>query len=144
MSKSNSPREKRTDSQQTVLSLVQQVERGRRTVRRVREHLDGERDASRVKPADWFATIDYVRDELGVELVLYRAEDGMGVDSASIFATDDDGRTLHCAYNEVNGHSGPTHWFREDAEEVIRHTSPDLLPIDDAKARLQRFAEVRE
>lgn len=131
------------------LALIRQVERNRSTVRRVRELLEGTRDASELKLGDWFTTIEYVREETGVELVLYcehRYTDAP--DEARITSLGDDG--LWCI---VAGWSERAGYTRDkiakfDIEESFRFAQsgdsvPELLTLEDAKARVKAFAEAR-
>ncbi|WP_455448152.1 hypothetical protein [Natrinema thermotolerans] len=119
----------------------------RTTVRRIRELLEGERDLSEIKPGDWFAAIEYVREETGVELVLYREDRYADApDSAKITSLGDDG--LWCI---VAGWSERAGFSRDkiakfDMEESMRFAQsddpvPELLPLAEAKRRAKAFAE---
>jgi len=147
MSTKSPDADKRTDDNQPdALELIREVERHRTTVRRIRELLEGERDPSQVKAGDWFTTIEYVRDETGVELVLYtenRYDDAP--DSAKITSLGDDG--LWCI---VAGWAENVGFSRDkiakfDVEESFRFAQtgdsvPELLDLETAKQRVKAFA----
>ena len=150
MSQSETTPQKRIDHKPTdAVALLRQVEGHRTTVRRVRELLEGERDPSQLKAGDWFAAIEYVRRETGVELVLYReTRTDNAPDSAKITSLGDDG--LWCIIAGWSERAGFTRKkiAKFDVEESFRFTQssdpvPELLPLTDAKARTKAFAEGR-
>ncbi len=147
MSKSETRPDKRTADKSTdAIALLRDVEGSRTTVRRVRELLEGDRELPEVKPGDWFATIEYVRDDLDTELVLYhehRYDDAP--DEARITSLGDNG--LWCI---IAGWSERAGFSRDkiakfDVEDSFRFTQssdsvPKLLELDEAKRRVKAFA----
>lgn len=124
------------------IDLIRQVERHRNTVRRVREALERKRVPRKIKKGDWFTTIEYIRDELGVELVLNcQSEREDAADQALMIS-------LHynclwavlAGWAETAGYSvnKMPHW---EAEESFRFDSvlPTVLTLEDAKARVDDF-----
>ncbi|MFP8891821.1 hypothetical protein ACLI4U_18925 (plasmid) [Natrialbaceae archaeon A-CW2] len=120
------------------LELIKRAERSRTTVRRVREYLEGDRCISEVQKGDWFATLEYVREETGVELALFSE-----YDTVRLQALDDSGLwVLQATYNDVTGYSTNKR-PRWDVEEgfAFRQSGdhgPEIVRLETAK---QRFRE---
>lgn len=148
MANSQRRRQKRT-ARNDVISLLREVEGHRTTVRRIRELLEGDRNPSQVHAGDWFTTIEYVRDETNIELVLYtETRYADQPDEAMIRSLGDYG--LWCI---VAGWSERTGFSRDkiarlDVEDSFRFAQsgdpvPKLLPLKEAKRRMKAFAEDR-
>lgn len=140
------------DDKPTVEELLARAESGRTRVSRILEHVRDDRTPDRVHHKDWFATLEHVKTETNVDLVLYSEsthEDAP--DSAKILAVDDQyGRIIHCGWSEYSGEfQKPTYQNRDDVEEGFRFyqsgdETPEILRLEDAKDQLREFAAAHE
>ncbi|MFC7216443.1 hypothetical protein ACFQO4_20505 [Saliphagus sp. GCM10025334] len=122
------------------LELIRRAEKSRTTVRRIRELLEGDRCVSTIKQGDWFATVEHVRDETGVDLVLY-SENRYG---ASVKGLDESGLWVVSASFDERvgfGKSKRPRWDVEDGLTFFQPNDPhpEYCRLEDAKARLEQF-----
>ncbi len=147
MQATNASADKRTDDQPTpAVDLLRTVEGSRTTVRRVREYLEGDRDATDVKHTDWFTTLEYVRDETDVELVLYSETDTADSTQAKITSLSDDGLWAIIAGWSARAGYSVDKYPRHEVEEGFRfgQIDADLVALAEAKRRAKRFAAAHE
>jgi len=139
--------DKRTDDQPpAALSLLRAVEGSRTTVRRVREYLEGDRDATDVKHTDWFTTLEYVRSETDTELVIYTETDTAGSTQAKITSLSDDGLWAIIAGWSARAGYSVDKYPRHEVGEGFRfgQLEADLVALAEAKRRAKRFAAAHE
>jgi len=112
----------------------------------VDKRTDDKPTESAVKSGDYFTAIEYVRDELGVELVLYQEHEYADhADEARITSLSDDGLwSIIAGWSERAGFS-TTKIARWDVEESFCFAQsddpvPELLALDEAKRRAKAFA----